>query len=338
MQLSEIGSSQTPVGTTMALMERGTKVMSAVHKRLHYAQKKEFNLLAKIFKQVLPPVYPYNVAGGPREIKVLDFGDAIDILPVSDPNIFSMSQRVTLAQNQLQLAQSNPQMHNLYEAYRRMYIALGVKDIEQVLPVPQGPQPKDPALEHSVVLMGQPLQAFMEQSHDMHIKAHRLFMSSALVKSNPMAVVNLISHINQHVSMLATQVVDKALIEEAEKLRVQFGDQIPPQEIQALQANRQMLIDEQIVKITETMVSEEAEAMQEQNVDPLVLLKQQELQLRQQDLELKAQQQGETQGLRENQFEYKQDLDAMKLQKDYDLADLRARVALERQNATKQEG
>ena len=153
-----------------------------------------------------------------------------------------------------------------------------------------------------------------------------------------MAVVNLVSHINQHVSMLATQVVDKALIEEAEKLRKQFGDQIPPQEIQALQANRQMLIDEQIMKITETMVAEEAEAMQEQNVDPLVLLKQQELQLRQQDLELKAQQQGEQQGLKENQFEYKQDLDAMKLQKDYDLADLRARVALERANATKQEG
>ncbi len=338
MQMSEIGSSQTPVGTTMALMERGTKVMSAVHKRLHYAQKKEFKLLAKIFKLVLPPMYPYNVAGGPRQIKMLDFDDSIDILPVSDPNIFSMSQRVTLAQNQLQLAQSNPQMHNLYEAYRRMYTALGVKDVEQILPIPQGPQPKDPAQEHSVVLMGQPLQAFMEQSHDLHIKTHRTFMSSALVKTNPMAVVNLVSHINQHVSMLAQQVVDKALIEEAEKLRKQFGDQIPPQELQALQANRQMLIDEQIMKITETMVSEEAEAMQEQNVDPLVLLKQQELQLRQQDLELKAQQQGESQGLRENQFEYKQDLDAMKLQKDYDLADLRARVALERANATKQEG
>ena len=125
MQMSEIGSSQTPVGTTMALMERGTKVMSAVHKRLHYAQKKEFKLLAKIFKLVLPPMYPYNVAGGPRQIKMLDFDDSIDILPVSDPNIFSMSQRVTLAQNQLQLAQSNPQMHNLYEAYRRMYNAFG---------------------------------------------------------------------------------------------------------------------------------------------------------------------------------------------------------------------
>ena len=145
MQLSEIGSSQTPVGTTMALMERGTKVMSAVHKRLHYAQKKEFELLAKIFKIVLPPVYPYNVAGGPREIKQLDFDDNIDILPVSDPNIFSMSQRVTLAQNQLQLAQSNPQMHNLYEAYRRMYTALGVKDVDKILPVPKPPQPSKPS-------------------------------------------------------------------------------------------------------------------------------------------------------------------------------------------------
>ena len=149
----------------MALMERGTKVMSAVHKRLHYAQKKEFVLLANIFKLTLPPVYPYNVQGGPREIKVLDFADSIDILPVSDPNIFSMSQRVTLAQNQLQLAQSNPQIHNLYEAYRRMYLALGVKDVEQILPIPRGPQPQDPALEHSVALKGANLQAFPQQNH-----------------------------------------------------------------------------------------------------------------------------------------------------------------------------
>ena len=338
MQLSEIGSSQTPVGTTMALMERGTKVMSAVHKRLHYAQKKEFKLLAKIFKLVLPPVYPYNVAGGPRQIKIIDFDDSIDILPVSDPNIFSMSQRVTLAQNQLQLAQSNPQIHNLYEAYRRMYIALGVKDIEQILPIPQGPQPKDAAQEHSVVLMGQPLQAFMEQQHDLHISTHRTFLSSALVKSNPMAVVNLVSHINQHVSMLATQVVEKALVEEAEKLRKQFGENIPPEQIMELQAKRQALIAEQILKITESMVQEEAEAMQDSNMDPLVLLKQQELALRQQDQELKAQVQGEQQGLKEQQFEYKQDLDAMKLQKDYDLAELRARIAQQRTNAPKQEG
>ena len=338
MQLSEIGSSQTPVGTTMALMERGTKVMSAVHKRLHYAQKKEFNLLANIFKLTLPPVYPYNVSGGPREIKVLDFGDAIDILPVSDPNIFSMSQRVTLAQNQLQLAQSNPQIHNLYEAYRRMYLALGVKDVEQILPIPRGPQPQDPAIEHSVVLKGANLQAFPQQNHELHIKAHRFFMSSVLVKTNPMALLNLTSHIMQHVSLLATQVVDQALVEEAEKLRAQFGDQIPPEQIQALQMQRAIKIDEEIAKITEQMVVEEAESMQDQNTDPLVLLKQQELALRQAQIEMDAQLKGEQQGLRENQFDYKQTLDAQKLQKDYDLANLRANVARERTNASKQEG
>jgi hypothetical protein len=338
MQLSEIGSSQTPVGTTMALMERGTKVMSAVHKRLHYAQKKEFELLAKIFKLVLPPMYPYNVTGGPRQIKQIDFDDNIDILPVSDPNIFSMSQRVTLAQNQLQLAQSNPQMHNLYEAYRRMYIALGVKDVEQILPIPKGPQPMDPAMEHSVVLRNQPLQAFPDQNHELHIKAHRAFMSSVLVKSNPMAVMNLASHINQHVSLLATQVVDQAMVEEAEKLRQQFGDQVPPEALQALQMQRAIKIDEEIVKITEQMVGEESEALQDQNMDPLVLLKQQELAMRQQEMELDAQLKGENQALKENQFDYKQVLDARKLQKDYDLANLRADVALERANAPKQEG
>ena len=332
MQLSEIGSSQTPVGTTMALMERGTKVMSAVHKRLHYAQKKEFQLLARIFKVVLPPVYPFNVQGGPRQIKALDFDDNIDILPVSDPNIFSMSQRVTLAQNQLQLAQSNPQMHNLREAYRRMYIALGVKDIEQILPLPQQPQPQDPAMEHSVVLRGAPLQAFPQQNHELHIKAHRTFMSSVLVKSNPMAVMNLVSHINQHVSLLATQTVDQAMVEEAEKLRQQFGDQIPPEALQALQQQRATAIDNEIVKITEQMVGEEAEAMQNQNMDPLVMLKQQELVLRQQEQEMNAQIKGENQALKENQFDYKQLLDAQKLKKDYDLANLRADVALERQN------
>ena len=338
MQLSEIGSSQTPVGTTMALMERGTKVMSAVHKRLHYAQKKEFELLARIFKLVLPPMYPYNVTGGPRQIKQIDFDDNIDILPVSDPNIFSMSQRVTLAQNQLQLAQSNPQMHNLYEAYRRMYIALGVKDVEQILPIPKGPQPMDPAMEHSVVLRNQPLQAFPDQNHELHIKAHRAFMSSVLVKSNPMAVISLVSHINQHVSLLATQVVDQAMVEEAEKLRRQFGDQVPPEALQALQMQRAIKIDEEIVKITEQMVGEESEALQDQNMDPLVLLKQQELAMRQQEMELDAQLKGENQALKENQFDYKQVLDAQKLKKDYDLANLRADVALERANAPKQEG
>ena len=338
MQMSEIGSSQTPVGTTMALMERGTKVMSAVHKRLHYAQKKEFELLAKIFKMALPPVYPFNVQGGPRQIKAIDFDDNIDILPVSDPNIFSMSQRVTLAQNQLQLAQSNPQMHNLREAYRRMYIALGVKDIEQILPLPQPPQPQDPAMEHSVVLRGAPLQAFPQQNHELHIKAHRTFMTSALVKANPMAVMNLVSHINQHVSLLATQTVDQAMVEEAEKLRQQFGEQIPPEALQALQMQRATAIDNEIVKITEQMVVEEQESMQDQNMDPLVMLKQQELALRQAEAQMDAQFDAQNAALKEAQFGYKQTLDSQKLKKDYDLAELRANVARERNNASNRQG
>jgi len=160
-------------------------------------------------------------------------------------------------------------------------------------------------------------------------------MSSALVKANPMAVMNLVSHIMQHTSLLATQVVDQAMVEEAEKLRQEFGEQIPPEAIQGLQMQRATAIDEEIVKITEQMVAEEAEAMQDQNMDPLVLLKQQELALKQADMEMNAELKGEQQGLRENQFDYKQVLDSQKLQKDYDLANLRANVARERANTPK---
>ena len=236
---------------------------------------------------MLPPVYPYAVAGGPREIKQIDFTDNIDILPVSDPNIFSMSQRVTLAQNQLQLANPTHKC-TIYEAYRRMYVALGVKDIEQILPIPKGPQPANAALEHSVTLRGQPLQAFPEQDHAKHIQAHRIFLSSSLVKI-AMAIVTLASHINQHVSFLAEQQVDRALVQEAERLRKNFGENVPPQEIQKLQMLKQQLVDEEIVKITEQMIVEEQEALQDQQVDPLVLLKQQELALRQAEMEMDAQ-------------------------------------------------
>ena len=330
MQLSEIGASQTPVGTTMALMERGTKVMSAIHKRLHYAQKKEFRLLAKIFKNVLPPVYPFNVSGGPREIKLMDFQDNIDILPVSDPNIFSMSQRVTLAQSELQLAQSNPQMHNLYEAYRRMYLALGVKDIEQILPIPPQPQPMNPAQEHSIVLLGKPLKVFPDQNHELHIKAHRLFISSPVARQNPMVITMLISHINDHVSYLAQRTVDEAMLAEAQKLKEQYGEQIPPEMIQQLEAQRAVAIDNEIVKITEQMVVEEAEAMADVNMDPLVMLKQQELALKAQSLEQNAAESGEQMALRENQFDQKVKMDELKLNAQYDIANLRAGVAQDR--------
>jgi hypothetical protein len=150
-----------PVGTTVALLERGTKVMSAIHKRLHYSQKLEFNLLAKVFGESLPPVYNYQVGSGSNEIKLQDFDDRVDIIPVSDPNIFSQSQRVTLAQELLQMVQSNPQVHGpmgIYEAYRRMYAALGVDNVDSLLMPPPDltPQPVDAGLENANLLLGQP--------------------------------------------------------------------------------------------------------------------------------------------------------------------------------------
>ena len=178
------GSQANPVGTTMALLEQGTKVMSAIHKRCHNAQKQEFELLAKLFASSLPPEYPYNVQGGNRAIKATDFDDRVDVMPISDPNIFSMSQRIMLAQTQLQLAQSNPQVHNLYEAYRRMYISLGVQQVEAILPPPAKPTPIDPGMENAQALRLQALVVFPEQDHDAHIEAHfkHISLSTCLLR------------------------------------------------------------------------------------------------------------------------------------------------------------
>jgi hypothetical protein len=201
MKIAETNTN-APVGTTLAMMEQGAKVMSAIHKRLHYAQKIEFKLLARVFSTSLPGEYPYQVVGGNQTVKQADFDDRIDVVPVSDPNMFSMSQRVAMAQLQLQLAQSNPEQHNLQEAYRRMYLALGVDNIEALLPPPPQPQPTDPGLENSISLLGRPLKAFEGQDHQAHIDAHRAFMSSMLVKSNLPVMSILQAHISEHISLL----------------------------------------------------------------------------------------------------------------------------------------
>ena len=168
------GRQEMPVGTTIALLERGAKIVSAVHKRLHAAMKLELKMLARLIAED-PQPYPYQV-GVEGQIKLQDFDGRIDILPVSDPNIFSMSQRVVLAQEQLKLAQAAPDLHNLHEAYRRVYEALGVNNIEQILkPTPQ-PAPENPATENqkaSEAAKGQgKLQAFGDQDHDSHIAVH----------------------------------------------------------------------------------------------------------------------------------------------------------------------
>jgi len=184
MQVGD-GNQGAAVGTTVALLERGSRVMSAIHKRLYSGMKQEFKLLSKVFKTYLPPVYPFDVVGGRREIKQMDFDDRVDILPVADPNIFSMAQRISMAQTELQLATSQPQLHNLYAAYRKMYEALGIKNIDQILPPPAPVQPIDPSLEHINALGGKPFQAFRGQDHRAHITAHLTFMSTNMVRNNP---------------------------------------------------------------------------------------------------------------------------------------------------------
>jgi len=291
---------ETPVGTTMAMLERGMKVMSAIHKRLHYAQKTEFRILARIIAENLPPEYPYQVAGAEQTIKATDFDERVDIIPVSDPNIFSMAQRVTLAQTQLQLAQSNPQMHNLHAAYRRMYQALEVQNIDEILPPPPQPQPMDPALENARGLMGQLLQAFPDQDHDAHIKIHVMFMKTPLVMTSPQVMGTFYSHLQEHIAMKARQLVMaeiQGLISQVQ-LNAQMGavdPQAAQQKIMEVQQEMQNPAEvEKLVALQEMQIMQETLAEitpqgQDPMSDPLVQIRMQELALKQQSEQRKAQ-------------------------------------------------
>ena len=333
-KIGDAAGAGAPVGTTMALMERGTKVMSAIHKRLHYAQKVEFQILAKLFKESLAPGYPYKPAGqqGFEMVKQQDFDDRIDVLPVSDPNIFSMAQRVTLAQTQLQLAQANPQAHNMYEAYRRMYEALGVKDIISILPPPKRPQPIDPGMENSQAIIGQKLQAFRGQNHMAHIDAHQAMMTSALVKSNPQTLILLESHIMEHVSLQSREEVEEELREEIEQQTQQFGGQLP----QEVQLQMQEVVEartaEKIVEMTEKMIQEEQEYLDEQGSDPLIDLKQQEINIKAMDQERKSSVDSAKLELDAAKLQQTAQISRNKIDSQEDIAQLRANVNLEKQN------
>jgi hypothetical protein len=281
LQVGE-GNQQAAVGTTIALLEKGSRVMSAIHKRCYYAMKQEFKILARICNESLPPEYPYDVYGGERIIKALDFDDRIDVLPMADPNLFSMAQRVTLAQTQLQIAQSNPQMHNIYEAYRRVYESLGTKNIDMLLMMPQLPQPTDPAKENSEALKMQLLQVFAEQDHDAHIQAHTIFMQTRMVQINPQVYALMQSHISEHISFKATLEVQQMVLQDA---RLQMMAQQDPQAMQVLVNN---MIAQKVVEHTAQLQQMEAQVNNQQQ-DPLIRLKQQEIDLRAMDLQRKAQ-------------------------------------------------
>tara|TARA_R110000765_G_scaffold66045_1_gene127876 strand:+ start:1431 stop:3821 length:2391 start_codon:yes stop_codon:yes gene_type:complete len=321
-----------PVGTTMAMIEQGTKVMSAIHKRMHYAQRVEFRLLARVFQLYLPPEYPYNVSGGERTIKVQDFDERIDIIPVSDPNIFSMSQRIQLAQAQLQLAQSNPQIHNAYEAYRRMYQALGVQNVDAILPPPAKPQPKDPITENAELLMKKTAQSFADQDHVAHINTHRAFISSVLVRTMPDVMVNITSHILQHTSMLAVQNVLEKNKEKIDSLTQQFNGQIPEQ----VQAAVNKLLNEQIAQVEmelmSQMIAEEQEYLEGGGEDPLVELKKEEIDIEKQRVQADNMAKMAKTELDIAKLQQKSEIDEAKLQQTAELAAKRNNIQMQKIN------
>ena len=293
------------VGTTVALMERGSRVMSGVHKRCYYAMRLEFKILSRICGESLPPEYPYDVYGGPRQIKSADFDNRVDILPVADPNIMSMAQRVMLAQNQLQIAQSNPQMHNLHEAYRRVYEALGTKQIEAILkPPPKQPEPLDPAKENARALQMKLLTAFEFQDHDAHLATHMAFMQSRMVQINPQVYALLQSHISDHISFKAKAEVQQMIMQNPEMAQMA---QVDPQQFEIM---FEAEVAKVAARITQELVESEMQASAGKQ-DPLVKIKQQEVDLRAMDLQRKAE-----------ETRFKQDQEnqraAQRLEYDYD--------------------
>ena len=337
-KIGENLGANAPVGTTMAMMERGTKVMSAIHKRLHYGQKVEFTLLAQIFAEFLPTMYPYEVEGGPPQIKQQDFDGKVDVLPVSDPNIFSVSQRVVLAQTQLQLAQSNPQAHNVYEAYRRMYAALGVTDISAILPPPPAPAPVDPGMENATALKQQQLKAFPQQNHDAHINAHRGFMSSILVKNNPVVMAILQSHISEHIALQARELIQQKFMEQMQQLQ-QAIQQVQSQEqeqelqmqIQQMQLQMEGEIAQAINEMTTQMITEEQESMENDQEDPLIRLKEQEIQLRAMEMQRKDQEIDKKLEVERERIATTDKIAQDRIDSQEDIAQLRANVNLSKQ-------
>jgi len=331
MQVGD-GNQAAAVGTTVALLERGSRVMSAIHKRLYTSMRSEFRLLATLFKTYLPPVYPFDVVGGRREVKQQDFDDRVDILPVADPNIFSMSQRITIAQTELQLATSNPKIHNLYNAYRKMYEALGIKDIDKILPPPAPIAPKDPALEHIDALGMKPFQAFRGQDHTAHMTAHLNFMATNMVRNNPPVMAAIEKNCLEHISLMAQ-----------EQIELEFADTI--QQLQQMQqmAQQNPQIQAQLQKITMDMearkavliselmgdfMEEEKKITSQFDADPLLKLKSREVDLRAMENERKKDEGEQKMDLDRAKLLQARQLNEDKLDQNEKLAKLRAGVSL----------
>lgn len=344
---SEMANNEAPVGTTVALLERGTRVMSAIHKRLHYAQKTEFRLLARVFSENLPAFYPYTIPGAPAQIKASDFDGRVDVVPVSDPNIFSMAQRIALAQNQLQLAQTNPQMHNLHAAYRRMYEALEVQNIEEVLPPPPQPQPLDPAMENAQIISGSQAQAFPQQDHEAHLQSHIALVQSALVGQTPPVLAAVQAHCMQHVAFLARERVDRELQElqqnrpQQQMQQLQLLAQSGAIDPRLAQAQMQQMqppqftpeqIEARVAQVQQELMTQVVQALNppQGNDDPLVGIRQQELALRAQKQENDAQNDQEKLALDRDKLQQQSLETAARLELQEEIAEERNEVNRER--------
>ena len=317
-------NSNMPVGTTVALLERGTKVMSAIHKRLHSSQRFEFSLLAKVFAEYLPAEYPYMTANGDAMIKSMDFDNRVDVLPVSDPNIFSMSQRVMLAQEILTVVNSNPQIHGpqgIYEGYRRMYSAMGVQNVERLLPPPPQPMPTDPAGENSLMLNGQPVQAFPGQDHDAHINVHLSFAATSSVMANPVVMGAVQAHVYQHVSLRAAELVEMQNSQDPEYLQtIQMLQQMPPEQAQMMLQRLSEAVARDVAQVEAGLMVQVNQAFMPPMPppDPLVALRDKELNIKAQDVERKRE-----------EFMVRQDFDAQRTMQQMELAKQKLNVTEE---------
>ena len=327
-----------PVGTTVALLERGTKVMSAIHKRLHYAQRLEFQLLSKVFSEFLPPEYAYETGTGPREIKQSDFDQRIDVIPVSDPNIFSQSQRITLAQELLQMVQSNPQVHGpngIYEAYRRMYGALGVDNVEALLQPPPDmtPRPIDAGLENSGFLMGQPAQAFEGQNHTAHVETHRALFLTQVVKENPQIQAMVISHVMQHLQFLAAEMAQQQIppetMERINQVQQQL-QQMPVDQQQQAAQQIQMLLDQFAAPIMAQLSEEFLQSIGQGSEDPLVEIRKAEVELRDKELDQEQSQFEAKQNQRAEEKLLENEIQKQRINVQKNVADDKLDVALQR--------
>ena len=337
------GNPNAPVGTTLALLERSTKVLSAIHKRLHNSQKKEFKLLAQVFKEYLPAEYPYAIAGGQANIKLNDFDERVDIFPVSNPDIFSQSQRIAMAQEMMQLVQSNPEVHGpsgIYESYKRMYAAIGVDNIDKILqpPPPTDPKPTEAGFENNKLLLGQQAQAFGQQNHDAHIASHIALLQTPPVQMNAQVQALIHSHIMQHLQMKADALGEQQMPPEIQQQFQQLqqqAQQVSPAEAEQLVMQAGDLLAQFSAPIMADLISEYSKQVENPNdEDPLVAIRKQELALKGQELSIEQQQflQEEKRKAQEAQMRARVDRERIATQEDIaDLRDDTARARLEQQ-------